>query len=46
MPIYFSPTSLKSLFEEVLLLPPDAVDYHLSNHHEWTGFGPVKLAQP
>jgi hypothetical protein len=43
---YFSPTSLRGLLEEVLLLSPDGVEYHMTNRHEWTGFDQVKLAQP
>jgi hypothetical protein len=44
--IYFAPTSLRELLEEVLLLPPDGVKYHIANSYEWTGFGQVNLAQP
>jgi hypothetical protein len=43
--IYFSPTSLRELFEEVLLLSPSRVEHHVINSREWSDFGQVELAQ-
>ena len=43
--IYFAPTSLEGMYSEVLLLPPDRVEHHLTNHQEWNGFGHIKVAR-
>lgn len=42
--LYFAPTSLRGLFSEVMLAPPDMVEYIVTNSQEWQGYGPVDLA--
>lgn len=41
---YYTPTSLQKMLSEVLLLPPDRIEYFFANRQRWEGFGRYRLA--
>lgn len=41
---YFAPASLQKILGEVLMLPPDRVEYFMTSRQKWEGFGRYRLA--